>query len=282
MARFNRVTIIGLGLIGGSLGLAIRRRRLAKVIVGYSRKPATLRAASRRGAIDLGTTDLRAAVRHADFVVLATPVDTIVPLARRVACQVRPGTILTDVGSTKGRIVRSLERSLPCHVSFVGAHPLAGSEQRGMGAASKELFRGSVCILTKTPRTNVQALRAVQCLWKPLVGRVIVMSPARHDRLLAAMSHLPHLLAYTLVGILPREGRLAVPPSFAQMTRIAKSDPGLWNAIFFSNRAELLRSIDGFDRHWRLLRRLLTGARQSALRRALSRAKNTRDALQDA
>src|SRR3990167_407336 len=152
MARFNRVTIIGLGLIGGSLGMALRRRGMR--VTGYSRKTSTLRAAKRRGAIDVGTTNLRAAVREADLVVLATPVDTIVPMARRVARLVHPGTILTDAGSTKVRIVRSLERFLPRHVSFVGAHPLAGSERRGIDAASNELFRGSVCILTKTPRTN--------------------------------------------------------------------------------------------------------------------------------
>src|SRR3989338_8321753 len=184
MALFHRVTIIGLGLIGGSLGIAIRRRRLAKTVVGYSRKPATLRVAKGRGAIHTGTTNLRDAVRNADLVVLATPVDLIVPLARQAARYCRRSAILTDVGSTKGHIVQSLERSLPRHVSFVGAHPIAGSEQRGIDAASKDLFRGSMCILTKTPRTNPRALRAVTRLWKPLVGCVMVMSPARHDRLL--------------------------------------------------------------------------------------------------
>ena len=282
MAVFNRVTIVGLGLIGGSLGMALRRRRLATTVVGYSRKPATLRAAKRRGAIDIGTTNLRAAVRDAELVIVATPVDAVVPLARQAARYCHRGAILTDVGSTKSRIVRSLERSLPRHVSFVGGHPLAGSEQRGIDAASKELFRGSICILTKTPRTNVQSLRAVQRLWKPLVGRVVVMSPARHDRLLAATSHLPHLVAYSVVGATSRDGLAVAAPSFLDVTRIAKSDPDLWDDIFLSNRTELLAAMSRFDRQWRLLRSLLARADRARLRRVLNSARRKRHALQDA
>ena len=261
--------------------MAIRRRRLARTVVGYSRKPSTLRRAKQRGAIDAGTTSLPAAVRDTDLIVLAAPVDVIVPLAKQAARHCRRGAILTDVGGTKNRIVHSLERALPRHVSFVGAHPLAGSEQRGIGAASQDLFNGSLCILTKTPRTNVRALRAVARFWRPLVGRVMVMSPARHDRLLAATSHLPHLVAYSVAGATPRDGLAVAPRSFLDVTRIAKSDPDLWDDIFLSNRTELLAAMDRFDRQWRTLRRAVAGARQSALRRALSRAKKTRDALQD-
>ena len=279
MALFNRVTIIGLGLIGGSLGVALRRRGMR--VTGYSRKPSTLRAAKRRGAIDAGSTDLRAAVRDVDLVVLATPVDTIVPLARRAASLVRPGTVLTDVGSTKGHVVRSLDRSLPRGVSFVGGHPLAGSERRGIDAASKELFHGSICILTKTPRTSVRALRAVTRLWKPLVGRVMVMSPSRHDRLVAATSHLPHLVAYSLAGATPRDGLAVAPRSFLDVTRIAKSDPDLWDDIFLSNRTELLRAVSRFDRQWRTIRLLLTRADRTGLLRVLRSAHRKRHALND-
>jgi len=280
MARFHRVTIIGLGLIGGSLGMAIRRRRLAKTVMGFSRKPSTLRAAKRRGAIDTGTTNLRAAVRDADLIVLATPVDAIVPLARQAARSCRHGAVLTDVGSTKAQIVRSLERSLPRHVSFIGAHPLAGSEQRGIDAASKELFQGSVCILTKTPRTNVQALRAVTRLWKPLVGRIVVLSPTRHDRLLAATSHLPHLIAACLTNVHPDHPPTAAP-SFLDMTRITKSDPDLWDDIFLSNRTELLRAVARFDRQWRALRSSLSRGDRAQLLRLLKSATSKRNAIRD-
>src|SRR3989338_233147 len=203
MALFHRVTIIGLGLIGGSLGIAIRRRRLAKTVVGYSRKPATLRVAKRRGAIHTGTTNLRDAVRNADLVVLATPVDLIVPMARQAARYCRRSAILTDVGSTKGHIVRSLERSLPRHVSFVGAHPIAGSEQRGIDAARSDLFAGAVCVLTPTVRTARRALQKVKRLWAQVGMRVITMSPRDHDQLLAGPPPPPPFFAACLSAAHP-------------------------------------------------------------------------------
>src|SRR3989338_377922 len=153
MTLFKQVTIVGLGLMGGSLGLAIRRNRLASTVVGLSSHAATLRRAKARGAINSGTTNAKQAVQDADLVVLATPVDTIVPLALRLTTWMRPGSILTDVGSTKATIVNALERRLPRHVAFVGAHPLAGSEQRGIEAAEAWLFDGAVCVLTPTPHT---------------------------------------------------------------------------------------------------------------------------------
>jgi prephenate dehydrogenase len=280
MARFNQVTIVGLGLIGGSLGMALRRRHLATV-VGYSRKHSTLRRAKQARAIDVGTTNLRAAVREADLVVLATPVDAIVPFAQRAARSCRRGAILTDVGSTKVRVVHSLERSLPRHVSFVGGHPLAGSEQQGIEASRRDLFDGSVCILTKTPKTDPRALRAVTHLWKPFVRRILIMSPARHDRLLAATSHLPHLLAYCLAGVTQRDGLTVAPRSFLDITRIAKSDPDLWDDIFLSNRGPVLAAMDRFDTQWRALRSCLARPDRARLLRMLRRAHRQRHALQN-
>ena len=281
MALFKQVTIVGLGLIGGSLGMAVKRRRIAREVVGLSRHPATLRRAKARRAIDVGTTDPERAVRDADLVILATPVDTIVPYAKRLARSMRPGSVLTDVGSTKARIVTALERSLPKHVAFVGGHPIAGSEQRGIEAAHAALFAGTLCILTPTTRTPRRALERVIRLWKPLTGHVITMSPTQHDRLLAGTSHLPHLLAYGLSlsgdpASLPR-----TPRSFLDMTRLAKSDPGLWDDIFLTNRAEVLAAMDRFEGRWRTIRRLIARPDRAALRRLLARAKATRDALND-
>jgi len=279
MHRFNQVTIVGLGLIGGSLGMALRRRRLARTIVGVSRRPASLRRAKRLGAIDWGTTDLARAASGADVVVLATPVDVIVPYGRRAARAMRPGGVLTDVGSTKAAVVRALARGLPRGVSFVGAHPIAGSERRGIEAADARLFDGALCILTPTARTDRRALRVVRRLWSPLAGRVIAMNPDRHDRLLAGLSHLPHLVACSLIGAmtdaLPRP-----PQSFLDMTRITQSDPDLWDDIFLSNRVHLLRAMDRFEARWRALRRLVAGSRRRALRRALAHAQSRRHALE--
>ena len=281
MALFKQVTIVGLGLMGGSLGMALRRRRLAKTVVGLSRTSSTLRRAKQRGAIDTGTTNAKQAVRDADLVILATPVDTIVPLALRFTNWMRPGSILTDVGSTKATIVNALERRLPRHVAFVGGHPLAGSEQCGIASARADVLNGSMWILTATSRTDRRALRALARLCQSLVKRVIVMDPQRHDQLLAAVSHLPHLVAFCLVEA-TADGALTVAPrSFLDATRVAKSDPELWDDIFFTNRAALLAAMRRFDQRWRMLRTQLARGDRAALRRVLTRAQVKRNALQD-
>ncbi len=279
MPYFKQVTIVGLGLIGGSLGMAIRRRRVARHVIGWSRKPSTLKQAKKRGAIDEGTTDLKRAVCDADVVVLATPVDAIVPLAKRTARFMRPGSILMDVGSAKGQIVRALERRLPRGVAFVGAHPLAGSEQRGIAAASADLFDGSSCIVTATRRTDRRALARVRRFWSAVADRVIVMDPQRHDRLLAAVSHLPHLLALSLVQSTSDSALALAPRSFLDATRVANSHPELWDDIFLSNRSALLGAVTRFERELRHMKTTLARRDRAGLLRRLKRAQATRHAL---
>lgn len=282
MARFKQVTIVGLGLIGGSLGMALRRRRVARTVVGLSRHPSTLRQAKQRGALDIGTMNPKEAVQDADLVILATPVDTIAPLALRLAKWMRPGSLLTDVGSTKARIVSALERRLPPHIAFVGGHPLAGSEQRGIEAADARLFDGSICVLTPSGRTNRDALKRVARLWQPLVHHVVTMSPQHHDRVLAGTSHLTHLLAACLALTGDATPLPSAPPSFLESTRIAKSDPELWDDIFLTNRDALLVVMDQFARRWHALRTLLARRDRVGLRRVLQRAQSKRDALERA
>lgn len=282
MIRVDRITIIGLGLIGGSLGMALKRRRLAKTVVGCSRKASTLRRATQRRAIDVGTTNAAHAVRDADIVILATPVDTIVPYAKRLARYMKPGSILTDVGSIKAGIVARLERALPTRIAFVGAHPLAGSERRGIEAADARLFDGAVCIVTPTVRTSRAALRRVEQLWRPLVGRLVRMSPREHDEVLAATSHLPHLVSSCLAGAVQPCSRHSAAPSFLEMTRLAMSDPDLWDDIFLGNRHALLGAMGQFERQWRALRRLVQRNDRTGMRRMLARIKRQRDVLRDA
>ncbi len=281
MALFKRVTIVGLGLIGGSLGMVIRRRRLAREVIGLSREPSTIAHAKRLGAIDRGTTSMEVAVRDADLVVLATPVETIVPYAKRLARAMPAGSILTDMGSTKGRIVGALSRSLPRQIAFVGAHPLAGSEQRGIAAARADLFKGSCCIVTATARTNRRALQQVSRFWRSVAQRVIVMDPNTHDRLLAAVSHLPHLLAFCLVEATNHGALHLAPRSFLDATRVAKSEPALWDDIFLSNRSALLAAVKRFDRTWEQVRSLLAAADRRALKRFLQHAHAIRTTLRD-
>lgn len=279
MPLFNQVTIVGLGLIGGSAGMAAKRRRLARTVVGLSRSMATVRRARARGAIDWGTTDPARAVRDADLVVLATPVDTLVPQALRLARLMRPGAVLTDVGSTKAAVVEALDRRLPSRVRFVGSHPVAGSEQRGLEAAEPRLFDGSLCVVTPTARTNRRALAAVSRFWTGLGMRVVTMSPARHDRCLAGGSHLPHLIAWALAGSVT-PGLPRAPRSFLDMTRLADSAPELWDDIFLSNRAPLLRALAAFAKELERLRRAIARGDRASLRRRLARAKARRDALE--
>lgn len=281
MALFHRVTIVGLGLIGGSLGMAIRRKRVAREVIGFSRRASTIHQAKHLGAIDVGATNPAQAVREADVVILATPVDAIVPQAKRVASFMRPGAVLTDVGSTKARIVDALERELPPSVRFVGAHPLAGSEQRGITAAKAGLFDGAVCILTPTSRTDRDAHRLVMQLWNSLTRRVVDMPPTTHDRLLAAVSHLPHLLAFCLTEATPHEALAVAPRSFLEATRVAKSDPELWDDILLSNRDALLTAMARFDRSWKQARQQLARGDRPALQRLLRHAQAIRQALPD-
>ena len=279
MPLFDCVTIVGLGLIGGSVGLAARRRGLARTVVGLSRREATIRRARTRGAIDWGTTDPARAVRDADLVVLATPVDILVPQALRLARVMRPGGLLTDTGSTKAAVVEALDRRLPPRVAFVGAHPVAGSEQRGLDAAQADLFDDSLCVMTPTARTDPRALAAVARFWTRLGMRVVTMSPARHDRLLAGGSHLPHLIAYALAGSI-RPGLPRAPRSFTDVTRIARSEPDLWDDIFLSNRRPLLAALVAFTRELERLGRAVASGDRASLRRRLARAKARRDALE--
>lgn len=277
MPSFKQVTIVGLGLIGGSLGMAIRQKRLAQTVVGFSRKPETMKRAKARGAIDAATADLVEAVLDADLVILAAPISQIISLGQKAAKAMKPGSILTDVGSTKGEIVRALEHAVPQRVAFVGAHPIAGSELSGIDAASADIFDAGYCILTPTPRTDPAALKQVESLWKAIASRVVRMNVLSHDRRLAVGSHLPHLLAFILTAMLPKD--FEVPRSFVEMTRIAKSDPDLWIDIFASNRKALIDAFNSFEANGQRLATLLQQGRYKVLRRELARIQSIRKSL---
>lgn len=276
MPLFDRVTIVGLGLIGGSLGMAVKRRKVARTVVGLSRHTSTLRQAKARRAIDEGTTDWRRAVRNADLVILATPVDMIASHAKRLAAVMRPGSILTDVGSAKAGLVRAIEQSIPRTVSFIGGHPLAGSEQRGLSAADASLFAKATCVLTPTPRTNRQAVRRLTRFWQTLGSRIVTLSPPAHDRLLATTSHLPHALAYCLASAVTLGPLRQAPPSLLDMTRVAKSDADLWDDILLANRVELLAAMKRFEQSWRALRSHVRLGKRRQLRQFLTKAKTQR------
>jgi len=244
---FERASIIGVGLIGGSLGMALRARGLAREVVGVVRAEARIAESRARGAIDRGTADPASGVDGADLVVLAVPPDQVVPMARRVIPHLRPGAVLTDVASVKAEIVRSVDALLGpgSRAAFVGGHPMAGNEGQGIAAAAPGLFDGTAYLLTPTPRTPRAAVDRVAELARAVGAVPIEMAPEEHDRAVALTSHLPYLVAAALMGA----SGAAIPaagPAFLGATRVASSPVALWAQICRLNREEIRRALGAF------------------------------------
>jgi prephenate dehydrogenase len=283
--HFNRVAIIGVGLIGGSLAMVLRRKGLAGSIVGIGRGLPNLEAAKRLGIIDSFTLDIAEGVKDADLVVVAVPVLKIAKTIAQAAVHLKPGCIVTDVGSVKGAVITIVEPLVPEGVHFVPGHPIAGTENSGAEAAFPELYIGRKCILTPTPRTEAAALDAVRLVWEATGAKVVIMDAALHDMILAAVSHLPHVIAYTLVnavGDMEDSGVDALSYSaggFKDFTRIASSSPEMWSDICAMNKEQILKTIDGFRRRLDNLRELIEKEDLLALRTEFGRAKGLRDSL---
>lgn len=279
----RRLAVVGLGLLGGSVAKAARARRLAGEVVAVGRRMEALAGALAAGVVDHATTDLGAGLGAADFVVLATPVATAEALLPEVWRAAGAEAVLTDVGSTKGPIVRradelAVERPLP----FVGSHPMAGSERAGYGAARADLFERALVIVTPTAHTKPEARRRVSEFWEALGARVRLMDAEAHDRAVAAVSHAPHLVAYALVEAVERQDPSyfdLAGPGFTDTTRIAASDARVWREIFRSNREPLGEALGAFRRALGDLERLLDEGGGDALEEALGRIGRTRSRL---
>jgi prephenate dehydrogenase len=281
--RWNKVAILGVGLLGGSLGHALKQRGLARRVVGFVRRPARARECQRLGAVDEATLDLAGAVRGADLVVFCTPLAQMRPLAERMLPALRPGAIVTDVGSVKDSVVRELE-SLVARAGgrFVGSHPLAGAEKTGVAWARPDLFEGAVCVVTPTARTDAGALRRVQALWRAVGARVLSLRPQEHDALLARSSHLPHVLASALARLVldsrrPQTQSLVCANGFRDTTRIASGSPEMWRDIALANRGHLRRALEEFIRQLERVQALLEQGDAAALERWFATAKTRRD-----
>jgi prephenate dehydrogenase len=234
---FERVAIVGVGLIGGSLSLAAKRAGLFGQVVGVGRGAANLAVARERGIADRTTHEL-ADIGPVDLVVLGVPVNSVEPTAVRLVPHLRAGTVVTDVASVKGPVVEAVEPLMPAGCAFVGAHPIAGSERSGSAAASADLFGDSRCVLTPTPKIDLSALARIETLWHGVGAEVQYMTPARHDQALAWTSHLTHAIAYTLTEtIAARDADLFLfgGPSLRDATRVASSAPLLWRDILLAN-----------------------------------------------
>ena len=277
--RISTLALIGVGLIGGSVGLAARRRGIGTRVVGFDRDRLTLEQALGRGILDEAAPSLAAAVREADLVMICTPVDTIASHVLAVAAACRPGTLLTDVGSTKATIVRDIQGRLPTGIAFVGSHPLAGSEKKGPGFARADLFDDRLVVITPDKSVSDNALSQVTAFWHSLGAFVRVMCPVEHDRALALTSHLPHLVAAALAGVLPPEWADLTATGFRDTTRVASGDPALWTAIFQSNREALLAALNRFEAQLSQYRLALDKADGSKLVALLQQGKTARDNL---
>ncbi|HSC18138.1 MAG TPA: prephenate/arogenate dehydrogenase family protein [Rhizomicrobium sp.] len=261
---FGKVALLGIGLIGSSMAHAMRRADLAAHIAGYARSPETLEAANRIGFADTLHDAPEAAARDADFIVLATPIGAFGELSRQIAPHLKPGAIVSDVGSVKTAVIRDVTPHIPKRVHFVPAHPIAGTEQSGPEAGFAELFDGRWCVLTPPDGTDAQAIETVRTFWRRCGSEVEVMDAKHHDIVLGITSHIPHLIAYNIVGtaadleeVTQSEVIKFSAGGFRDFTRIAASDPTMWRDVFLNNREAVLEVLGRFNEDLAALQRAI-------------------------
>jgi prephenate dehydrogenase len=278
----GKIAILGPGVLGGSIGLAARHRKVARVVAIWARRLEAADEAWKLGAADEASHDLVKVVTDAELVILATPIGVMPKLVEQIRPMIRPETIITDVGSVKYPVVSTLSHLLHGRARFIGSHPMAGSEQAGIEAARRDLFENAVCILTPTEETDKAAAKVVHDFWCALGCQVRTLSPQAHDEVVAKISHLPHLVAAAVVNVVCHDGPRALEftgPGFKDFTRIASGPPDMWTEICLENRYELARSLDSLIDHLTTLRGALENGDAVEVRAALKKAKHYRDEL---
>jgi len=276
----QNVAIVGVGLIGGSIGLALRQRGLAAEVVGIGRRQTSLDKALGCGAIDRAELDLKQGVASADVVIVASPVASVVDQVCQALASVGTQALVTDVGSTKASICAGIEKQAKTLApQFVGSHPLAGDHRTGPENARADLLQGKTVVITPTKNTFSSSADRAQAFWETLDARVVRMSPDEHDLALAATSHLPHLVASALAAATPDEWLSLAATGWADTTRVAAADPELWTQIFSQNKTALLEALGRLDNQIDQLRAGISAENWSQLQDTLQRAKRTRDAL---
>jgi prephenate dehydrogenase len=279
---FEKVTILGVGLIGASLALALKKHGLCREITGFGRREQNLRSAKEKNIIDSFEMDPAKACDGADLVVFATPVGIFTDIAEKISGALKKNAIVTDVGSVKGNLVREMEKLMPQDVFFVGGHPIAGSDRSGIDTAAAEIFRGAKCIVTPTRNTDKNALEKVTAMWKTMGSVIRTLDPDEHDRIYAAVSHLPHLIAYEIVNTVSdmNESYLAFSgQGFKDTTRIASSQPELWRDICILNKDNLLESIEIFRNNLDRVSQYLRAHDSESLERDFRRARTLREGI---
>ena len=281
--HFRKITIVGVGLLGGSIGLAARQRKLAREVAGFVRRAASLRDCERAGAVDFATTDLLAAVSNSDLIILCTPLAQMRALAQQIIPALKRGAIVTDVGSVKADVVRELESIIAnAGAYFIGSHPMAGAEKTGVTAARKNLFENAACVLTPTKKTNSAALKKLEQFWKSLGARVLKMDAAQHDLLVSRSSHLPHVIAAALADLVldpanPKTQSQLCATGFRDTTRIASGSPEMWRDIALANRKNISHSVDAFVGELKKFQLALKKSDGKAVEKFFATAKQRRD-----
>jgi prephenate dehydrogenase len=281
--RWKKVTLAGVGLLGGSLGLALKQRELADLVVGFVRREQSIKECETHGAVDSATLDLHEAISGAELVVLCTPIAKMAALAKQMRPALANGAIVTDVGSVKESVVRDLEGLIAkLGGEFIGSHPMAGAERMGVAAARGDLFNNAVCIVTPTSKSDKTAVEKVEELWRSVGARPLRMLPELHDELVSRSSHLPHVLAATLANAVldpkqpKRQGALCAN-GFRDTTRIASGSPEMWRDIALANRENLISALDSFVEDLQDFRRILKTKNEKALSKFFETAKKRRD-----
>ncbi len=281
--QFRKITLVGVGLLGGSLGLAARTSRLAREVAGFARRAKTIAECEMIGATDFTTTDLLAAVSNADLVILCTPLAQMRALTKQFLPALKRGAIVTDVGSVKAGVVRELESLIAkAGGHFVGSHPMAGGEKSGVLAAKADLFKNAICVLTPTKKSNVGAVRKLETFWRSLGSRMVKMPPEEHDELVSRTSHLPHVAASALANFVldpsnPRGQSQLCAGGFRDTTRIASSSPEMWRDIALANRKNLVKALAAFASDLKKFRKALKREDAKAVLEFFETAKSRRD-----
>jgi prephenate dehydrogenase len=279
---FNKVTILGVGLIGASFALALKKHKLCNQITGHGRSPETLQKAKEKAMIDSFEFDPAKACNGSDLVLFATPVGSFIDIAKKIHNSLNRGAIVTDVGSVKGKLVNDLEVLMPDGVYFVGGHPIAGSDRSGIGTAEADIFNGAKCIITPTDKTDKNALEKVIALWNAFGSIVKQINPDEHDRIYASVSHLPHLIAYLIVNTVADIDSSYLKFSgqgFIDTTRIASSSPELWRDICILNKENLLESIEIFKKNIDRASQYLRAYDSESLERDFKKAQALREGI---
>jgi prephenate dehydrogenase len=281
--HWQKITIAGVGLLGGSLGLAIKQRGLAGRVEGYVRRAASPAECEKLGVVDRATDDLPSAVKDADLVVLCTPLSQMRELTEKLLPSLKKGAVVTDVGSVKGSVVDELEPLIArAGGRFVGSHPMAGGEKTGVAAARADLFTGSVCLITPTPNSDKEAVRQVEEFWKALGARVLKLTPGIHDDLVSRASHLPHVVAAELANYIlspahPSEQATVCANGFRDTTRVASGSPEMWRDIALANQKNLGRVLGVFIEDLQEFRLALEQGNVKAVEEFFEQAKQRRD-----